>query len=346
MNKWRKRILITFIVAVFISLFTMVSSAANGLEGYAIHRDGAFGGITWHAGLMYGTKPEEEPSVIHAGQLSNSGTVIYGIWSDFLNGNNFKGFYAPKEGIDSTSRDLVKSMAQSLITENILYTPLQQLKTASNPSNYIQPSEITSIRCDGVVEYCYEYYNYRIYGSDSKWDISKNGNQAHHALTNITPKSQAQSYMTPWFNIINVNSNKGLQVPNGITTNGTDLTQFTVTNGGGDNKKWKLDYSASGHYFTLIPKCGVSKAVEITNTSPYNDAVFQIWDIPSTGYMNSQKFKLYIYSDGSLAFRTYSSNYNKIMAVDGASTANGAAIVQLGTPGAASKRWKLVAVSP
>ncbi len=67
---------------------------------------------------------------------------------------------------------------------------------SSTGTSYIQPDEIVYLRCDGVVEYCYEWYDFRVYGSNSQWDITYAGNTAHHSLPYITPKIQAESYMT------------------------------------------------------------------------------------------------------------------------------------------------------
>lgn len=47
-----KVVLTMLTLCVIIMVFTISSYAATGFEGYAIHRDGAFIGITWHAGLM------------------------------------------------------------------------------------------------------------------------------------------------------------------------------------------------------------------------------------------------------------------------------------------------------
>lgn len=30
------------------------------------------------------------------------------------------------------------------------------------------------MRCDGVVEYIYEWYSYRVFGNDTQWDVTKN----------------------------------------------------------------------------------------------------------------------------------------------------------------------------
>lgn len=338
----KKFYFIMFSIIASLPLFIFNSYAAVGLEGYAIHRDGAFLGTTWHAGLMDKAQPNMTSVVTHAGQSID--TVMYGSWSDFLNENNFKGFYSPKCTMSSNQRDNVTAMGRRLISENILYSPTAQLSNAYGAGDIIEPDEINTIRCDGVVEYCYEFFNIKIYGSDTKWNISLNGNQSHHALATITPKKQAEDYMTPWFNLININSNKGLEVINGSKVNGTDVQQWAISVPVLEHQQWRLDYTLNGDYFSLIPRHSTNQALEITNTSTSENTVFQVWDKPSTGYMNSQKLKVYIYDDSSIAFRSYPNNYTKVMSVINSSTANGASVVQTSTPGAANKRWKLVSV--
>lgn len=334
------------VIVVYLSVFAFNSYAAVGLEGYAVYRDGVIGQYTWHAGLMNAAQPNMVSAVVHAVNGDDE-KVMYGSWSDFLDGNNFKGVYAPKTAMTSNQRDLVTAMGERLVDENITYNLATQLRHSSTVGSgeKIEPDKIISMRCDGVVEYCYEYYNIRIYGSDQKWNISINGNQAHHSLANIKPDTQAEEYMTPWFNVINVNSNKGLEVINGNLLNGTDVQQWAVSGTGLNHQKWRLDYTLDGDYFSLIPKHSTNQALEITNASTAENEVFQVWDIPSSGYMNSQKLKLYIYTDGSIAFRSYPNNYTKVMSVINSSTANGASVVQTSTPGAANKRWKLVPVA-
>lgn len=61
----------------------------------------------------------------------------------------------------------------------------------------IEPYDIASLRCDGFVEYCYEYYGYRVYGPNGGWDISypSLANKDNHSLNYIMPKSQAQDFL-------------------------------------------------------------------------------------------------------------------------------------------------------
>ena len=70
--------------------------------------------------------------------------------------------------------------------------------SATNTGRTIQPEDIATIRCDGVVEYSYEYNGLRIGGGNSDWNISidKDANFNAHTGAAITPKKQTESYMT------------------------------------------------------------------------------------------------------------------------------------------------------
>lgn len=170
------KVLMMAILALSLSSQAM---AASVVQGYAVHRDGAFFGTTWHAGIM------DQPSASASKPVTHIG------------GTN--GDYRPKSGISSVGRDNVVAQARKLTTENIGYTAFAQIAYDPNSTNtWVSPSMVYSIRCDRVVEYCFEYCGYRIYGSDSRWDISRvsQANLDEHSVNYITPKSQAQSYMT------------------------------------------------------------------------------------------------------------------------------------------------------
>lgn len=125
--------------------------------------------------------------------------VSLGTWAKFMNGKTFKGVYGPNGGIHSTIRDNIVSMGRRLATENIGYTVQFQVEhNVISSSSWVYPENILNMRCDGVVEYCYEWNGYRIYGNDSLWDISRGGHLVteHHGGTLITPKKQPENYMT------------------------------------------------------------------------------------------------------------------------------------------------------
>lgn len=197
------------IISVF-AIFTVPVSAAKGYEGYAIYRDGAFkvpivlpNGFDWHAGLL------DEPSTSYYLPVTHiSGPSPFEIkwdtWSNFIDENTFKGVYKPNSGVTSSQRDLVKATGRALISENISYTALSQIDHFIL-GDWVYPSDVWLSRCDGVVEYCYEWNLIKIYGNDNDWgserpywDITWGNlfNLDHHSGTAITPKKQCENNMT------------------------------------------------------------------------------------------------------------------------------------------------------
>lgn len=181
---------------------TYVVANTIGYKGYAVYRDLTFWPSLltgdWHAGIMNKEYSTEVNCVIDM-PGSNSSIVERG-WSAFLGGEPYRGTYKPKSNLLSHhDRIAVVAMARILKTKDISYTFDKQLDAdLSTATTKIQPDDITKIRCDGLIEYCYEYYGYRIFGSDTLWDISKpsQSNLDHHkGMTDIMPKEQALSYM-------------------------------------------------------------------------------------------------------------------------------------------------------
>ena len=166
-------------------------SAATGHQGYAAYRDGVFFGYDWHAGLWDESSSTKVLPIMHA---PGPGSILqWDSWENFLDGNNFMGTYKPNEFASSSMRDAFVAMGRNLRTEKISYNLAYQIYyNHSGASNYVHYDEITSMRCDGLVEYIYEWYSYRVYGNDSRWDITKNNvlNREHHGGTLITPKKQ------------------------------------------------------------------------------------------------------------------------------------------------------------
>ena len=116
--------------------------------------------------------------------------------------NNFMGYYRPKQVMSSAQRDQVTATARSLAANFIGYTFVEQMSydDGYNPDNKttVGVSDIRAMRCDSVVEYCYEVNNVRIYGNDTYWDISNWGTtyKNHHSgFSAINPRKQARDYM-------------------------------------------------------------------------------------------------------------------------------------------------------
>lgn len=84
-------------------------------------------------------------------------------------------------------------MGRKLRTENISYNLAYQVYYNTSTTGYwVWPEDISSMRCDGVVEYIFEWYGFRVYGSDSKWDVTRNDYwiRNHHSGGAVTPETQ------------------------------------------------------------------------------------------------------------------------------------------------------------
>lgn len=190
------------VCALIFAIIAVPSEAATGKQGYAVYRDGVLGPVNWHAGIMDKASKDDIYPVIHSAGSGHN--VAYGSWDEFMNVSencSFVGYYRPvSQNPTSTQRDAVNAVARQLAADFIGYTIGAQIaydEDSSTTKAVVQPSDIESMRCDGVVEYCYEYNNIRIYGDDGNWNISKWGGEykSKHEGFGITPRKQAQDYM-------------------------------------------------------------------------------------------------------------------------------------------------------
>ncbi len=174
-----------------------------GYKGFAIYCNLPTNtNLDWHAGLMDEPYATSSLPVIHVNSML-SPVVNWSSFDDFLSNNTFQGVYRPKKAMTDYDRGLVIALARQLKDEDIGYILTAQMQATALPTeSKITPDKIQNLRCDGLVEYCYEYYGYRIFGNDQYWDISKSdgNNIMHHAgnpllESNISPKKQAQNYM-------------------------------------------------------------------------------------------------------------------------------------------------------
>ena len=176
--------------------FTTVEN--YGFKGYAVYRDGAILGVDWHAALMDEPSKNNYKPILH---MANSlGPVEWGTWEEFMDKttNTYKGTYKPAGSVADESKEMVVATGRRLRNEAITYRVVGQLgydaSVYDKYPNRVEPSDITNIRCDGVVEYCYEYNYIRLYGSDANWNIAlpKKSNYDEHQLAYITPRKQTE----------------------------------------------------------------------------------------------------------------------------------------------------------
>ena len=101
-------------------------------------------------------------------------------------------------GTSSYKYDLIRGTADELTTEMIPYSTLS-LCSHDATGTYIYPEDITKIRCDGVIEYCYEYNDVVVRDGTNGvygywWDISRVGENGFHSPA-LGPQQQAEDYL-------------------------------------------------------------------------------------------------------------------------------------------------------
>ncbi|WP_407312304.1 hypothetical protein [Desulfosporosinus sp. SB140] len=151
--------------------------AANGSNGDAVYRDGVYLIYDHAAILKYGS--DGSNMVI---ETVGNGPVTYDNWTTFLGGHNYLGaFYNPSY---QPASSILATAASLEAVPGLQYSWQGQMYVDSTAGSLITPEHITTLRCDGLVEYCYEYNNSRIWGcasaADSNWDISLKSNVSVH----------------------------------------------------------------------------------------------------------------------------------------------------------------------
>ena len=178
---------------------------ASLAEGYAAYRDGVpfeNASINWHGAIVASGLGTSGTYAQASGPSYTTGTVSY---SSFLGNGDFMGYYQPTSLTTYTNsqKEAVMETADTLSRLRIPYTLLNCIVYTSIDADqeHYYPINISCIRCDGFVEYCFEINEIRVSGptTGTAWDISRNtsaAQEAHSGATTITPQKQANNYMT------------------------------------------------------------------------------------------------------------------------------------------------------
>lgn len=174
-------------------------ASARGRQGLAAFRDGVIMNVTWHAAIVNSISidPNNQTDVTAFIQATGPNYAVDSVpykkfMGDAVLRNKFQGYY--NRGAGTRTRMEILDLARELTHEGIQYSDIYLLEHGSEgpDSMKITIPEITGMRCDGVVEFCYEEVGVRIQGSASNWDITTIGGCAWHHLGNLlTPKTQA-----------------------------------------------------------------------------------------------------------------------------------------------------------
>lgn len=206
-------------LGMLIFILSSVSVFASGYEGMAVYRDGVAMNLNWHAGICTKRDLDSYKPVIHIGGYGYNVSRAYydGSEDSFLgdpdDDNEFKGVYWDNDYSVSYYDDEVEETAFDLLDYDISYDFFSMLSENSDCSgNIISPREIGTLRCDGLVEYCFEKNDIKVqdgYYSDPDnhdleyyWDISRRVDARYHSIY-YGPKGQAQDFLdlksrNPW----------------------------------------------------------------------------------------------------------------------------------------------------
>lgn len=247
-NKMKKVISLVIAICIIFTSSAITTSAASKAQGYAIYRDGAGINPDWHSGYIYSSNFNADNTVLHVDNQGNH-LINYVSLTTFIDEQDFYGYYIPHKFASSsteTTNDIKNNVIatakklQERTKDDLVYNLTNQIwyKEDSNNNGKVDIEEITSMRCDGLIEYCYELNGALIYGGNiSVYDTSiRNA----HTAANITPKKQSTLYMQNCLGDIDYNykvtaadARLALQYSSQVE-NDYDNYQFFVTDVDGD----------------------------------------------------------------------------------------------------------------
>jgi len=185
--------LIRIFLIISVIVFANVTPAfATDHTGDAVYRDGVFYGVTWHAAIN--DFMDINTGVIEA--PGDPGVVRYDSWYGFLeqNTDTYQGPPQFKYGMTINDQNNVLNMARIFADkQRISYTLVDMLHYNQRGQTYVLSDDVTNLRCDGLVEYCYEWYNFPILTDyTGQWDISKTTSTMKHTsiMAGMNPVSQ------------------------------------------------------------------------------------------------------------------------------------------------------------
>ncbi len=207
-----KNIVLSVLLSALLVSVAVGNVFASSHRGSAIYRNkissggSSFAGLFGHAGLVIENSLSEYVGcIVH---MTGDGYAETCDLSDFLAEGDPSAadeYYlaTPLQSMTSTQISNVRAKAIELVNADFNYTMLGQLhySSARFGAGRVLVPHIIALRCDGLTEYCYEFYNIRIYGSNSDWDVSTATEASYnrHYGFNITPYIQMNNYMEVYY---------------------------------------------------------------------------------------------------------------------------------------------------
>ncbi|MBC2581540.1 hypothetical protein [Clostridium sp. DJ247] len=193
---------------IFSSLMIFATPASALTAPIAVYREGGTLNPFEHAGVY---KADNQYYEIKG----YNHTIEISTWASFIDGKS-GAYWRNNPSVDSYRSSILSTLASLDADPGITYTMYDQLNYESNPGTYVNVSEISDIRCDGVVEYAYEWNNVWVWGKSSTgtssgtpthFDISYTSYVSEHAnlgedepWIEVSPKVQrgGSSASEPW----------------------------------------------------------------------------------------------------------------------------------------------------
>ncbi|WP_051200168.1 RICIN domain-containing protein [Flavobacterium subsaxonicum] len=149
-----------------------------------------------------------------------------------------------------------------------------------------------------------------------------------------TDGSTPPSGFPGYYNIVSKLSVKGLDVANNATTSGASIQQWELSNGGGNNQRWRFESAGNGQYYIRVKSTGMYLALASTSTV---DGI----KVQQKSFTNDNTSKWTVASLGNGYYRIDNVYSGKALDVTDVSTANGALIQVWAYGGGDNQQWQL-----
>lgn len=187
--------------------FQGVALAGTPVNSDAVYRQGANGYN--HAGVY-------KDGSVYELQGYNKGLKL-STMTEFQAGETYYGPYY-QSSVDLIGRGFILDTCSVLDADTTIdYTMYSQMVTEWNPGTWVSPDEVDELRCDGLVEYTYEWNNFNVWGRANP--ANSTGTPEHHDISYTSYVSEHANLGSdePWIEVSPI-------VQRGGITNGTRWT--------------------------------------------------------------------------------------------------------------------------
>src|SRR5690606_9062381 len=150
-----------------------------------------------------------------------------------------------------------------------------------------------------------------------------------------TPAAAATVDTSAWYELVNRNSGKALDVCGVSTADGACIQQWARS--GGTNQQWQFIDAGDGYYRLRARHSG--KVLDVSGASTADGATIHQW---SDHGGTNQQFRLVASPDGYV--RLIARHSNKAVEVQNAATDDGGRVVQYTDWGGTNQQWQLIRV--